>query len=1180
MPTKGSTVEPRTKASLGGDRKGGDVPKSWSPTATPGIGPTPSIERLGASVTQADQDKPPSQVNEAGRDREIRAVTRLPQGFTQSVRDAHRNEQATSETHPCAGRIHQCAPCPTTRLRAHGQGASANIPTRIPAATQHDETEDGTLVGAKKRDRDAPNQRNVVATPEANIAPSSERTVRLADGSFAAQPREKRSIGEDKQAGDLPDLEDAAPQLHGTTDMLAPLISLPFGMERPAKDALASRPTTGTHQINRNSEAIYAPSSTPSNSQSTRPDPIERSAHDPPLHQGPADVLKRVFDELVTLAREGIDPEDETGVGGRDRKKARRVNIAVDRDPRQSVALRKKKTRAEQRRKQQSRERLRSRAGELARKRARRPQTEVPAGTRVSDRAEPCNRDPDLTESTRPGHTTSNCGRAPDPLTRVARSRATSTTPADSTTPGSGHEGHSLDLSSARTTEIGRGRIAGEAGVRQGSRDAGEYTCWPYKGPGPRTLDDPSPASGRIHSPAMPPQRRGLLARYSAAPVLVQPSPIRSVLSVPPDLPRGYLPPRDIERIVDFDNHHGRGPSAGSMVLSSSNCTIQRAYNETDGAQRLVFHCQNGALAFQHANQRSTGVASFTGTVYGGSRVDRATIPSSHPHSSRGHRPRSQSQARTDTEGATSRRNANYAYADALRAIPMRPAPFSDAWRATPMHVEPPPAAPMHSLEATARAFDEAWAFGRYAGQPARFPAPYSETTPNTLRPILPRPTTSDTPPTIDPRRVLNSLGVQHPPYSTGAPAPQSPLQGITERTRTLTLVDEGAVLRTEVDAADAAAGPAPSTSSVVVPAPPPTPVGPASTSQLSPAVPIASLLAPALADKTRSPTPSRQDSPQLQYPESSASSASPPRPSFVPGIRAAQASPADDMDTDSDVVLVERSGPSSTLATAGNTPDTSDSEGFEGVNRPAKDHFSPPPEAEELDSDTVIINIEDLPKGRPRVPVIAPPAAHSPTMRECIERIREEYEPRNEALTSSYDTDRDAETSAQVRPRPNMAILLRKLTSALESAAHPMDKYTCDYVRIALVKTYRAVRARARRDYAKGALHLEQKLKADLRPRRQTATRGRKPAKASESFRGNQLLHRKERDDLGKLRDYFARYRTADYQRGGIDDTDTVLRLIDTALEFDAAREYSLVLCTRCTRGDFGGPGEYPTHQ
>ncbi|KAH9925199.1 uncharacterized protein B0H18DRAFT_1119625 [Fomitopsis serialis] len=458
----------------------------------------------------------------------------------------------------------------------------------------------------------------------------------------------------------------------------------------------------------------------------------------------------------------------------------------------------------------------------------------------------------------------------------------------------------------------------------------------------------------------------------------------------------------------------------------------------------------------------------------------------------------------------------------------MRPAPFSDAWRATPMHVEPPPAAPMHSLEATARAFDEAWAFGQYAGQPARFPAPYCETTPNTLRPILPRPTTSDTPPTIDPRRVLNSLGVQHPLYSTGAPAPQSPLQGITERTRTLTLVDEGAVLRTEVDAADAAAGPAPSTPRF-------------------PAVPIASLLAPALADKTRSPTPPRQDSPQLQYPESSASSASPPRPSFVPGIRAAQASPADDMDTDSDVVLVERSGPSSTLATAGNTPDTSDSEGFEGVNRPAKDHFSPPPEAEELDSDTVIINIGDLPKGRPRVPVIAPPAAHSPTMRECIERIREEYEPRNEALTSSYDTDRDAETSAQC---------------ALESAAHPMDKYTCDYVRIALVKTYRA------------------KLKADLRPRRQTATRGRKPAKASESFRGNQLLHRKERDDLGKLRDYFARYRTADYQRGGIDDTDTVLRLIDTALEFDAAREYSLVLCTRCTRGDFGGPGEYPTHQ
>ncbi|KAH9925198.1 uncharacterized protein B0H18DRAFT_1119623 [Fomitopsis serialis] len=631
MPTKGSTVEPRTKASLGGDRKGGDVPKSWSPTATPGIGPTPSIERLGASVTQADQDKPPSQVNEAGRDREIRAVTRLPQGFTQSVRDAHRNEQATSETHPCGGRIHQCAPCPTTRLRAHRQGASANVPTRIPAATQHDETEDGTLVGAKKRDRDAPNQQNVVATLEANIAPSSERTVRLADGSFAAQPREKRSIGEDKQAGDLPDLKDAAPQLHGTTDMLAPLISLPFGMERPAKDALASRPTTGTHQINRNSEAIYAPSSTPSNSQSTRPDPIERSAHDPPLHQGPADVLKRVFDELVTLAREGIDPEDETGVGGRDRKKARRVNIAVDRDPRQSVALRKKKTRAEQRRKQQSRERLRSRAGELARKRARRPQTEVPAGTRVSDRAEPCNRDPDLTESTRPGHTTSNCDRAPDPLvTCVARSRATSTTPADSTTPGSGHEGHSLDLSSARTTKIGRGRIAGEAGVRQGSRDAGEYTCWPYKELGPRTLDDPSPASGRIHSPAMPPQRRGLLARYSAAPVLVQPSPIRSVLSVPPDLPRGYLPPRDIERIVDFDNHHGRGPSAGSMVLSSSNCTIQRAYNETDGAQRLVFHCQNGALAFQHANQRSTGVASFTGTVYGGSRVDRADEPLAH----------------------------------------------------------------------------------------------------------------------------------------------------------------------------------------------------------------------------------------------------------------------------------------------------------------------------------------------------------------------------------------------------------------------------------------------------------------------------------------------------------------------------------------------------------------------
>ncbi|KAH9913030.1 uncharacterized protein B0H18DRAFT_960641 [Fomitopsis serialis] len=136
-------------------------------------------------------------------------------------------------------------------------------------------------------------------------------------------------------------------------------------------------------------------------------------------------------------------------------------------------------------------------------------------------------------------------------------------------------------------------------------------------------------------------------------------------------------------------------------------------------------------------------------------------------------------------------------------------------------------------------------------------------------------------------------------------------------------------------------------------------------------------------------------------------------------------------------------------------------------------------------------------------------------TFKELLEKAEEEFEPHNE-IESDYDTDRDAIPPYKVRRHPNMDVIYEKLTFTLDNATHPMDTQTRDAVRIALVKAFRAARARGRHDGMREARKREWMTHPDS-DFVQVAKRG-KYKKHLGHFRGNPMLHKREREQLCEL--------------------------------------------------------------
>ncbi|TFY52603.1 hypothetical protein EVJ58_g9919 [Rhodofomes roseus] len=639
------------------------------------------------------------------------------------------------------------------------------------------------------------------------------------------------------------------------------------------------------------------------------------------------------------------------------------------------------------------------------------------------------------------------------------------------------------------------------------------------------------------------------IPRHTVGTVYTDVSPYEEVVRPDPTLPRGYVHPSVLAHLMREDEvSTDRVYRRASCVLGSLHC-VQRGSFEDEHGRCTIFTCRDSSLALQNPDELGTGIAQGDATVYfrQGDRRPSDRFLTSTVYA-RDSSPRS-------LRGA--------GYTDYLEPRPPRPTPYSQpnlpptpvtprnhgrrnhARRAAQSMVAPRTTTTMHAPHAIGVGAPpyHASAFDQYAYQPSTFPTPYSSTIPER---------------TTDPRIALAERRARQDQLTARPQQPWSsyvpPLPSLT---RMYPYHDDVAVLRAA--AVGSAAGCAAVTSSSTLPHTSPGPAAPAPSSASS-----------ALA---------RSTSPRLQYPPSRAASPSTPATSPPP------------LQSPSPLTLPSALQPIKAIKDV-----SMEEDGFEFLDpaetkakarelaREEGEH-SPTPEerarwarADELDSDTIVIDAEDLPnatlrKGESTSSSPQTDSKPAQTFRELLAKVSEEYEPHNEA-DSSYETD-DATTS-KVRRFPDMEILLHKLTDATTSATHPMDRYTIDVIRIALVKAYRAVRARARRE---GLADFRQQQTAKRTGKKASKKNGhyaRKPTE--ESFRTNHLLHEKEREGFGELRAFFSGQRTTDPQRQ-LDDTDTVLALIDAALAFDPTHEYALVLRSLCMRGDFGGPGEYPGH-
>ncbi|EPT00586.1 hypothetical protein FOMPIDRAFT_1049622, partial [Fomitopsis schrenkii] len=186
------------------------------------------------------------------------------------------------------------------------------------------------------------------------------------------------------------------------------------------------------------------------------------------------------------------------------------------------------------------------------------------------------------------------------------------------------------------------------------------------------------------------------------------------------------------------------------------------------------------------------------------------------------------------------------------------------------------------------------------------------------------------------------------------------------------------------------------------------------------------------------------------------------------------------------------------------------------------------------------------------------------------------------ESPSNSSDTDMDAfefdsdydYNEPQVCKYPNMEHVLDRLTHALDNANAPLDPYDIDCIRSESVRSFRAVRGRANRsgmerasDYVHrgpGSISYAVRQRADY-------------DEHNHPFRGNPILHPIERIQLAELREYFRRHPTSDPQRKYENDTDAILIIIDTLLEYHPAGSYNLALHSRRIRGLLGPIAGFP---
>ncbi|KAH9922769.1 uncharacterized protein B0H18DRAFT_1120766 [Fomitopsis serialis] len=138
------------------------------------------------------------------------------------------------------------------------------------------------------------------------------------------------------------------------------------------------------------------------------------------------------------------------------------------------------------------------------------------------------------------------------------------------------------------------------------------------------------------------------------------------------------------------------------------------------------------------------------------------------------------------------------------------------------------------------------------------------------------------------------------------------------------------------------------------------------------------------------------------------------------------------------------------------------------------------------------------------------------------------------------------------------------------------MDTQTRDAVRIALVKAFRAARARGRHDGMREARKREWMTHPDS-DFVQVAKRG-KYKKHLGHFRGNPMLHKREREQLCELHAYFSRYRTA--IRNAMDSTTPTLSSpSSTPRSNTRGGRIRILLHSQCMQNVFGAPGEYSAY-
>ena len=180
-----------------------------------------------------------------------------------------------------------------------------------------------------------------------------------------------------------------------------------------------------------------------------------------------------------------------------------------------------------------------------------------------------------------------------------------------------------------------------------------------------------------------------------------------------------------------------------------------------------------------------------------------------------------------------------------------------------------------------------------------------------------------------------------------------------------------------------------------------------------------------------------------------------------------------------------------------------------------------------------------------------------------------------NNEADSSYESDReeDGVTVTQVRRPVRFQEILQELTNEIRFAAHPLDHYTAMAIRHALVKAYRAVRARARRI---------KRMHTNLpQPQGQWARRGRRRTRRRHGRKitphVNKLLHPVENQQLGELKEFFLSSPSTHQGNDTFNDADTIINIINTALEFNPLAEYGIVLRHKRINGEFGDVGNFP---